>query len=109
MESTWGPEGAGPSDAAAQAQPGEGTALNPSTAADALDLYLSEIADLLALQHGLDDETSAAMVYDVADELGMPIPDEDAPEQEVAMWLGQAKTKMFATEVLKKASEAEAE
>jgi hypothetical protein len=95
---------------AATAAPGDGGADNPPDAGDTLDLYLSNIADLLGLEYDMDDSSAANFIYDVAEELAssglLPeMPDDDAPAQEIAEWMGKAKSVQFAAMVLKRARE----
>jgi len=97
-------------DSTADAAAGDGGAVNPSDVGDTLDLYLSEIADLLTIEYDYSDEEAMNFVFNAAatleDEGKMPtIPDDDATDEQMAEWLGIAKTCMFAGEVLQKARE----
>jgi hypothetical protein len=104
-EESWGPKGAEPSFAADASSAGDGGAVNTTSANDALDLYLAEIADLCALEYDMEDSDSEALIYDTADMLGIPIPDEGTSDEDAFVWIGTAKTKAFAQAVLKRAQE----
>lgn len=95
---------------AATAAPGEGGADNPATVGDALDAYLTNIADLLGLEFDLEDEEALNFVFDAADDLSgegkLPeVPGDDSSDEEIALWLGNAKTVGFSAHVLSKARE----
>ena len=78
---------------------------NESNVSDSIDLYLAEIADLAAIEYQMDDDATDALIYDTADLMGIPIPDEGAIETDVAEWFGKATTQMFAQAVLKRAAD----
>jgi hypothetical protein len=105
LESAWGPEGAPPTPSSMGAAAGSGGAANPAETSDTLDLFLAEIADLAAIQYDLDDAAASSLIYDLADEMGMPIPDTGAAPEEVAAWLGRAKSMQFPQAVLHRAQE----
>lgn len=71
---------------------------------DALNNYLDDIADAL-IDMGYDEDEAVDLVLDVADEMAEdglmpPLPDEDAPLEDVALWLGTAATVGFGPEVM---------
>lgn len=94
----------------ADAEAGVGGAVNPSDVGDTLDLYLSGIADLVALEYNKDAGAAMSFVFSAASSLasaGMipKIPADSAPPEEIAVWLGKAKTVQFSHHVLSKARE----
>jgi hypothetical protein len=105
LEQAWGPEGTRPSDAGDAAEPGESGAENASDLDDVIDLYCAEIADLCALQYDMDDDDCDALIYSTAEEMGFPLPEQGSEPQALQAWLNSAKSRGFANEVLKRASE----
>jgi hypothetical protein len=103
------PKNAG-GDTTADAEAGVGGAVNPSDVSDTLDLYLSGIADLVALEYGKDAGAAMSFVFSAASSLASAgvipkIPADSAPPEEIAVWLGKAKTCQFSHHVLTKARE----
>ena len=103
------PKNAG-GDSTADAEAGVGGAVNPSDASDTLDLYLSGIADTLALEYDKDAGAAMSFVFSAASSLASAglipkIPSDSAPPEEIAIWLGKAKTCQFSYHVLNKARE----
>lgn len=99
--------------AAATAQAGTGEAENPSTVSDTLDFYLAEIADLLTMEYDMSEDASFNFVFSAAsalakDGLVPEIPGDNASDDEIAIWMGQAKTCHFAGQVLARAREMKA-
>jgi hypothetical protein len=97
-------------DSTADAEAGSGGAVNPPNVSDTLDLYLSEIADLLTVEYGKGEEGAFKFVFDaakaLADEGAIPmIPEDKAADEEIAIWLGKAKSVQFGHQVLNKARE----
>ena len=97
-------------DTTHDAEAGVGGAINPSDASDTLDLYLSGIADLIALEYGKKPNEAMNFVFSAASALagkGMvpTMPSDSAPPEEVAIWLGKAKTCQFSHHVLSRARE----
>lgn len=77
---------------------------------DQIDMLLSGIVDALLEEYDLDEEEAFDFVLDVADvaaEEGMLpyLPDEDASDEELAAWYGQATTAGFTDMVLEAASD----
>lgn len=106
----YGPIGSGSGDSVDDAEAGSGGAVNPSNVSDTLDLYLSEIADLLTIEYGKSEDESLNFVFSAASTLARegvipPIPSDNAPEQEIAVWLGKAKSVQFASHVMQRARE----
>lgn len=97
-ESAWGPDiGDNPDDTHASSTAGEGGAHNVSDVEDALDMYLSGMVDNLMAQYDTTDEEAANVVFACIDKLvssgKLPeMPDEDATEDQVAIWIGKAAT-----------------
>jgi hypothetical protein len=97
-------------DSTADAEAGSGGAINPPNVGDALDLYLSEIADLLTVEYGKSAEEAFKFVFDaakaLADEGAIPmIPEDEVADEEIAIWLGKAKSVQFGHQVLNRARE----
>lgn len=92
------------------AEAGTGGAANPSDVNSTLDLYLSEIADLLTLEYGKNENEAMSFVFSAASSLSgdgviPPMPNDNAPDDEVAAWLGKAKSVQFAHHVLQRAQQ----
>jgi hypothetical protein len=85
---------------------GTGQAKNRSDVGNTLDLYLDMIFDHLVSELGLDEEAAQALIFRVADEKAasgdLPLmPTEKSSDDDIAVWLGKAKTLGFEHEVLK--------
>lgn len=90
------------------AEAGTGGAMNPSDVSNTLDLYLSEIADLLTLEYGKSETEAMSFVFSAASALASDglipsMPSDNASDDEVAQWLGKAKSVQFASQVLSRA------
>lgn len=101
------PKNAG-GDTTADAEAGVGGAINPSDVSDTLDLYLSGIADLVSLEYGKDPGAAMSFVFSAASSLASAgivpkMPSDGAAPEEIAVWLGKAKTCQFSHHVLGKA------
>jgi hypothetical protein len=99
LETAWSPEGE---------EPGEGSASNSSDAEDVLDLYLDAIVERLLEEFEISEDDAYDFVFACADELAeeedLPeMPDDAASDQDVAVWVGQAKTLGFVGYVLGRA------
>jgi hypothetical protein len=108
----WGPDLAGVVDGShLQGEPGTLGAVNISDAQDALDMYLGDIAvRLQAENEGMSDDDAFDHIFAVAAEMADegqldPLPEEDAPDQEVTAWLGQAASVLFGGQVIHAARE----
>lgn len=93
-------EMAGSAQDSADVQGGDGAATNASGVDDALQKYLSDLVDRLMSQYDASEEDAADIVFACIDELVQAkkmseLPAEDAPEQEVAAWIGRATTSGF--------------
>lgn len=96
--------------ASVDAEAGEGGAVNPSDASDALDFYLNNMADLLGLEYGKTKSEAMSFVFSAVSQLvrdGMvpEIPGDNAAPQDIAIWLGKAKSVGLGAFVLGKARE----
>jgi hypothetical protein len=94
----------------ADAEAGAGGAVNPSDVSNTLDLYLSEISDLLTLEYGKNENEAMNFVFSAASALAREgvipeVPSDSATDDEVAQWLGKAKSVQFASHVLNRARE----
>jgi hypothetical protein len=94
----------------AGAEAGSGGAINPPNVSDTLDLYITEIADLLTVEYDKTPEEAMKFVFDAAKALSdegaiPPIPDDDTADEEIAIWLGKAKSVQFAHQVMNRARE----
>lgn len=99
---------------AREAEAGAGGAVNPSDVGDTLDIYLSDIASILEIEYDMDDEDALQFVFSAADEMAdeglLPeMPEDEAEDEEIALWLGTAKTARFGSYVVAKAREMAAE
>lgn len=104
----FGPTGADSTDAGTEAQAGTGAAINPSDASDTLDQYLTDIADLLVLEYGKNDNEAMNFVFSAASQLARDglvpdMPEDSAAPEEIAIWLGKAKSVQFSSHVLGRA------
>lgn len=95
-EAAWGPEAA-TQTRDQQASAGELDAVNDTTISDDVDAYFNEMIDQLLQAYDTTEDEAIEFVFDVADEMAeeglIPaVPDEDADDEELALWLGQAKT-----------------
>jgi len=90
---------------------GAGEAENVTDIEDAFDLYLTGIMDALLADFDISEDDAMDFMFSVFDALaeeGMlpPFPDETAPEDQVASWLGTAKSVGAAMHVQQAAEEA---
>jgi hypothetical protein len=90
------------------AEAGSGGAINPPDVSDTLDIYVTEIADLISLEYDQTPEQALKFVFNAAtalskDGLVPPMPSDGAPPEEVAMWLGKAKSIQFSNHVMQRA------
>lgn len=107
MEAAWGPEAVGqPSGTSATlAEPGELEADNPTDANDAWNMYMINIVERLVAEFDMDQDDAVDFVFDCADELAeegdLPVvPEDDASDQDVSLWLGTAQSIGFGGYVL---------
>ena len=89
-------------------QPGEGGADNIPDTEDALDKYLNGCIESVVDECSVAEDDAIDFVFGVADELAekgkLPeMPDEDADDEDIALWLGKANTIGFQQVVLKAA------
>jgi len=94
----------------ADAEAGSGSAMNPTNIGDTVDQYIMTIADTISIQYDKTREEALKFVFDAATTLAndgdIPAPpDDDAADEEVAIWLGKAKSVDLAGQVLGKARE----
>lgn len=106
----YGPAGSESGETSGEAEAGTGGAINPSNASDTLDQYLTDIGDLLVLEYGKSDNEAMSFVFSSAGQLARDgvipkMPDDDASPEEIAVWLGKAKSVQFASHVLGRARE----
>lgn len=108
-EEAWGPD----SDARGPGvgEPGESGAENEPDVWAAFDMYIGDIVDDLTEKYELDEDEALDFVFTIADDavedgLLPEIPDENADEQAVAVWLGKAGSAGFERMVLDAAIEA---
>jgi len=97
-------------DTTHDAEAGVGGAVNPSDASDTLDLYLSGISDLVSLEYGKNSNEAMNFVFSAASALASQglvpaMPSDSADPEEIAIWLGKAKTCQFGHHVLSRARE----
>lgn len=90
------------------AEAGSGGAVNPSNVSDTLDIYVTDIADLISLEYDQPPEKAMTFVFSAADALAKDgvipeLPDDDAPPEEIALWLGKAKSVQFSNHVMQRA------
>lgn len=93
----WGPEqDVEPTDYET-GTPGTLGATNVGTAWDSYDAYFGEIIDSLMATYEVSEDDAVDLIYDVLDEMieeGLieEMPEDESPEEEVAVWLGKAKS-----------------
>jgi hypothetical protein len=109
MES-WGPEAVDQPDnsTAKTAFAGDGGAENPTDANDALNMYLVNLCDRLMSEFGMGEDEALDFIFSCADEMTQdgelpPLPEDDAADQEVSVWLGKANSSGFGAYVLGRA------
>lgn len=109
IESAWGPEAAGMSDVAANAEAGTLGAENPPNLNDAVNMYLDEIVQALVTGYDFDEDDAVEFIFTCAEDLSTlgAIPDEDAPDIEMSEWLGRAASVGFSGYVCGRAHESE--
>lgn len=110
MESAWGPEAVDQPDnsAAKNAAPGDGGAENPTDVNDAMNMYLVNIADRLMAEFEMGEDEALDFIFSCADELSEngdmpPMPEDEAGDQEVSIWMGKANSLGFTGYVLGRA------
>ena len=91
--------------------PGDGGADNITDIEDTFDMFLSDIIDLLMFDSDIGEDEAADFIFYMADSMadeGMlpPMPDDGADEEELAAWMGKAKSIGFSNRVLKAARDA---
>lgn len=97
-ESAWGPEISPPRDFGFETgKAGELEAENHSDIMMGLEKYISGLVDALLVQYNLSDDEAVDLAFEALDSLVSDgateeIPGEDASDDQVAMWLGQATT-----------------
>lgn len=89
-------------------EPGSGGADNISDIEDAFDMYISDIVDIIMFETDMADSQATDFVFYMADHLASqgllpPLPEDESEEQELADWMGKAKSVGFATQVFKAA------
>jgi hypothetical protein len=87
---------------------GTGQAKNTSDVDVALNTYLNAILTRLMTELGMDGDAGEALIYSTADKLATsrglpPFPTDESSDEEVAIWVGKAKTMGFDNEVMKAA------
>jgi hypothetical protein len=98
-------------DSFLKGEPGSGGAENISDVEDAFDMYISDIVDIIMFETDMSDTQATDFVFHMADHLssqGMlpELPEDESDEQELAAWMGKAKSVGFATQVFKAARDA---
>lgn len=73
-----------------------------------LDRYVTQIADLLAIEYGMSPDKALGFVFAAATSLAKeglvdPIPSDNASPDEISLWLGKARTQQFSHHVLTRA------
>lgn len=97
-ESAWGPEISAPnSDGFDAGEAGELGAKNYNDISDALDKYIMGMVDNLMVQYECTDDEAVDMVFNAIDSLASEnkipeMPEENASDDEVAIWIGKAVT-----------------
>lgn len=114
LEDVYGPEQIGyqPAPDVTGGVAGSGGAVNVQDATAALDLYMNAIVDRVSAVYGYAEDAATSLVFSVVGELASDgaIPDfpgEDAPTQELADWLGKAKSVGLMAQVLQTAAQAQ--
>lgn len=87
---------------------GTGQANNVPDVDATLDAYLNAVMDRILSEFEIEEDDAITLIYDTADALAasgqLPVfPDEDASYDDVAIWIGKAKTLGFDNEVIKAA------
>jgi len=98
-EAAWGPDSEQEGEHLDGA-PGVGGATNVADIGDALDGYLSGIATALMQKYGISEDDAYDFIFyaaDTAEALNMlPVfPDEDAPDEDFALWYAKAGSVKF--------------
>ncbi len=101
-EAAWGPEVPAVDEPGSHYSggPGDGGADNETDVEDAVDFYFDNIVDRLTQEFGMSDDEAMDLIYSTADEMadeGMipEMPGEESDDEEVAAWLGKAKSVML--------------
>jgi hypothetical protein len=110
MESAWGPEAVDqPANSTAKnASAGDGGADNPTDVNDAMNMYLTNVVDRLMAEFEMSEDDAIEFVFSMSDELAEegdlpPMPEDEAADQEVSIWLGKANSLGFTGYVLGRA------
>ncbi len=87
---------------------GTGQAKNTSDVDTALNSYLNAILEHLVSELDMSEDEGQQLIYSVADKLAAsgnlpPFPTDESSDDEVAIWIGKAKTLGFSNEVTKAA------
>jgi hypothetical protein len=99
-EAAWGPDSVQQDVAHLDGAPGVGGASNVADIEDALDGYLTGIADALLAKYDVSEDEAYDFIFyaaETAEALGMlpMFPDEDAADSEFAAWYGKAGSVKF--------------
>lgn len=110
MESAWGPEAVSqpPNSSTQNAEPGELEAENPTDVNDAMNMYLDSAVERLMGEFDMSEDDAIEFIFDCADEMAEdgdlpPLPEDEAPDQEISMWLGKANSVGFVSQCLRSA------
>lgn len=102
MESAWGPEAVSqpPNSSAQNAAAGDNEADNPTDVNDAMNMYLDSAVERLMGEFDMSEDDAIEYIFDCADEMAEdgdlpPIPEDEAMDQEVSIWLGKANSVGF--------------
>ena len=84
---------------------GTGQATNKSDVDAALTLYMDPILNHIVSEYGVGEEEGTNLIFKVADKLAAsgdlpPMPSDESSDEDVAFWLGKAKTLGFESAVI---------
>lgn len=99
-EAAWGPDSEQAPEGHLTGAPGEGGASNVGDIGDALDKYLTGIAEGLQQKYKMSEDDAYSFIFyaaDNAEAMGLlpAFPDEKAPDEEYAAWFGKAGSVKF--------------
>jgi len=108
-DAAWGPDDGQAVTGHLAGKPGSGGADNIEDMSNALDKYLTDIAEALMTKYELDEDEAYDFILYVAsslEDMGMlpTFPDEDAPAELYAEWYGKASSVKFDAAVMSDAA-----